>query len=113
MDLELKGHVAVITGGASGIGAACTQALVREGCRVAIWDLTPGVTRAAGALAGHDAIRIPVDVADLAAGEQALDERERALGKVDHLVHTAATGSGKFGFPFTNLRPALGRVCWK
>ena len=28
------------------------------------------------------------------------------MGAVDHVVHAAAIGSGKFGFPFTNLRPA-------
>ena len=28
------------------------------------------------------------------------------LGKIDHLIHAAAIGSGKFGFPFTNLGPA-------
>ena len=32
-------------------------------------------------------------------------ETEVALGPVRHLVHAAATGSGKFGYPFTNLRP--------
>lgn len=36
----------------------------------------------------------------------ALAATEAALGPVDHLVHAAAIGSGKFGFPFTNLTPA-------
>lgn len=106
MDLELKGRVAVVTGGASGIGAACALALVREGCRVALWDMAPGVARAADAMAGHDAIGLQVNVADFAAVEAALAATEKALGTVDHLVHAAATGSGKFGFPFTNLTPA-------
>ena len=35
MELELSGHVAVVTGGASGIGLACARELAREGCRVA------------------------------------------------------------------------------
>jgi len=29
-----------------------------------------------------------------------------AFGLIDHVVHAAAIGSGKFGFPFTNLQPA-------
>ncbi len=39
MDLHLRDLVAVVTGGASGIGAATVRALAAEGCRVAIWDL--------------------------------------------------------------------------
>jgi 2-hydroxycyclohexanecarboxyl-CoA dehydrogenase len=93
MNLELNDHVAVVTGGASGIGAACASALEREGCRVAIWDLAP----AEGV--------IPVDVANPDAVAAALAETERRFGPVDHLVHAAAIGSGKFGFPFTNLEP--------
>ena len=107
MDLELKGHVAVITGGASGIGAACAAALVKEGCRVALWDLSLDVARAADALAGPAAAAgLRVDMADYAAVQTAVVQTEKALGPVNHLVHAAAMGSGKFGFPFTNLQPA-------
>lgn len=94
MDLELKDHVAVVTGGASGIGAACVEALRREGCRVAVWDVSP----AEGV--------IPVDVADEGAVKAALIETEQRCGPIDHLVHSAAIGSGKFGFPFTNVDPS-------
>jgi 2-hydroxycyclohexanecarboxyl-CoA dehydrogenase len=45
-----------------------------------------------------------VDVSDLTAVEAAVKETEAALGPVSHLVHAAAVGSGKFGFPFTNLK---------
>ncbi len=88
MDLELRGHVSVVTGGASGIGLACARKLAAEGCQVAIWDLTTGV-----------------DVSRLAAVESAVAETERTLGPIAHLVHAAAVPSGKFGFPFTNLEP--------
>lgn len=37
--------------------------------------------------------------------QQALSKTSAALGRIDHLVHAAAVGSGKFGFPFTNLTP--------
>lgn len=92
MDLQLDGNVAVVTGGASGIGQACAEGLAREGCRVAVWDL-----------AGGDGMR--VDVSDFAAVQAALAETEARLGPVRHLVHAAAMGSGRFGFPFTNLQP--------
>lgn len=90
MDLELRDSVAVVTGGASGIGRACVEALEREGCRVAVWDRQgPG----------------SVDVSVLESVQEALRETEARLGPVRHLVHAAAMGSGKFGFPFLNLAP--------
>ena len=96
MDLYLGGHVAVVTGGASGIGRAAGAAFRAEGCRVAVWDLAP---------ADADLV-LRVDVTDFAAVTDALRQTEARLGPVDHLVHAAAIGSGKFGFPFTNLTPA-------
>ena len=95
MDLYLSGHVAVSTGGASGIGRAVAAAFQAEGGRVAVWDL---------AAADAD-LAVRVDVADFAAVTDALRQTEARLGPVDHLVHAAAVGSGKFGFPFTNLTP--------
>jgi 2-hydroxycyclohexanecarboxyl-CoA dehydrogenase len=103
MDLELAGRVAVVTGGASGIGWACARRLVSEGCRVALWDLADAVKEAAAET--DRAVGLLVDVCDLAGVEAAMRETEAALGPVEHLVHAAAVGSGKFGFPFTNLRP--------
>ncbi len=108
MDLELSGDVAVVTGGASGIGWACAQSLAREGCRVALWDLLPEVEDKAGALIsqfGGSSLARLVDVSDGAAVQKALRETEAAFGVVSHLVHAAAIGSGRFGFPFTNLQP--------
>lgn len=109
MDLELTGHVAVVTGGASGIGLACAYALAREGCRVALWDLASNVAPTAAVLAeecGVHAIGLSVDVADYASVTSAVLETKTALGPIAHLVHAAAIGSGKFGFPFTKLVPA-------
>lgn len=103
MDLELKGQAAVVTGGASGIGLACAQGLAREGCPVALWDVSPRVTEAAASLGAHG---FSVDVRDYAAVQRAVAETEAALGPIAHVVHAAAVGSGKFGFPFTNLEPA-------
>jgi len=109
MDLELRGHVAVITGGASGIGLACGRALAREGCRIALWDLTPAVAQTAaelGADCGVGALGLTVNVKDYGAVREAVAATEAALGPIEHLVHAAAIGSGKFGFPFTHLEPA-------
>ena len=108
MQLELDGSVAVVTGGASGIGWACARMLAREGCGVSLWDISGRTKDMAKTLAheesgpSHGAV---VDVSDGGAVESALHEAEDALGPVSHLVHAAAIGSGKFGFPFTNLQP--------
>jgi 2-hydroxycyclohexanecarboxyl-CoA dehydrogenase len=108
MQLELSGSVAVVTGGASGIGWACAQLLAREGCRVSLWDLSERTKEMATTLsdAPGQSHGSTVDLRDMAAVETALVETEAALGPVAHLVHAAAIGSGKFGFPFTNLKPS-------
>ena len=109
MELELNGQVAVVTGAASGIGLACARGLAREGCRIASWDVSPGAKDWAAQLAedfGGPSLGLIVDVTVFAAVEAAVRETETALGPISHLVHAAAVGSGKFGFPFTNLTPA-------
>jgi 2-hydroxycyclohexanecarboxyl-CoA dehydrogenase len=108
MELELNDDVAVITGGASGIGWACAQGLAREGCRVAIWDLSPDVEEKAATLAhqfGRPSLGRNVDISAGDAVQAATQETEAAFGPISHLVHAAAMGSGKFGFPFSNLEP--------
>ena len=108
MELELKRHVAVVTGGASGIGLGCARGLAREGCDVALWDVARNVSDVASGLAGEfqvSATGLTVDVSSLDSVQVALDETETRLGAVMHLVHAAAVTSGKFGFPFTNVAP--------
>ena len=109
MQLELKERVALVTGAASGIGWACARMLAREGCHVSLWDLSERTQEVAAALSsevGTPVHGVAVDVSDAASVETALRDTETAVGPVSHLVHAAAIGSGKFGFPFTNLKPA-------
>ena len=100
MDLKLKNHVVLVTGAAGGIGSAIAAAFVAEGCRVASWDSSTEICSTANGLG------LQVNITDFNAVCLALRDTEQALGPVDHLVHAAAIGSGKFGFPFTNLTPA-------
>jgi 2-hydroxycyclohexanecarboxyl-CoA dehydrogenase len=108
MQLELSGRVALVTGGASGIGYACARTLALEGCSVALWDVSAKTGEMAQDLsiqAGVHMHPVIVDIGNAGAIEAALRETEATLGPVSHLVHAAAVGSGKFGFPFTNLTP--------
>src|ERR1700677_5041412 len=107
MDLKLDESVTVVTGGASGIGLACAEAFAREGGRVALWDLSSDASAAAAKLTNcRRSLGLTVDVRDFAAVERAVRDTEASLGPISHLVHAAATGSGKFGFPFFHLIPA-------
>jgi NAD(P)-dependent dehydrogenase (short-subunit alcohol dehydrogenase family) len=108
MDLRLAGHKALVTGAASGIGLATAKAFAAEGCTVALWDIAPTVEEVAAEVARQHSVPASgaaVDVSDLATVQGALDRTRSRFGAVDHVVHCAAVGSGKFGFPFTNLQP--------
>ena len=72
--------VAVITGGASGIGAAVAARLKREGARVAVWDRLPAAD------ADHAE---SLDLANAEAVQQAADSTAKALGRIDILVASA------------------------
>jgi 3-oxoacyl-[acyl-carrier protein] reductase len=77
---DFAGAVAVVTGGAGGIGAEVAAHLRRSGARVAVWDL-------ADAAGDDDAWQ--VDVSDLAAVERAAGETAARFGRIDLLVHAA------------------------
>lgn len=109
MDLRLDGDVALVTGGASGIGFATAQRFVEEGCDVVLWDVAEAVHESAKQLKkSNDKIRVwsyQFDMLDLKEGEAAINDFLLKVDRLDHVVHCAARGSGKFGFPFTNLTP--------
>lgn len=90
MELRFSGRIAVITGGAQGIGAAIAERLLSEGARVAIWDLDPSAPDPRVAGLGPDrGIYVMVDVADWGSVAAALAETEARVGPVDVLVNSA------------------------
>lgn len=106
MDLGLTDEIAIVTGGASGIGLAIAEGFLAEGARVAIWDTAANTPEVAAEL-GAAVLGIVVDVTHPDSIAAALDRTVQYFGgPVDHVVHSAAVASGKFGFPFTNLAPA-------
>lgn len=85
---DLAGRVALVTGGASGIGLACARELSRRGARVAIADSDE--RRLARVAARFSAAgRYAVDVADPAAVRQTVAELSRRAGRLDILVLAA------------------------
>ena len=108
MELELNGNVAIITGGASGIGLASAHCFLAEGAAVMLWDVSSETSWIAQQLSDQYACQVhslQVDVTGSESVAKAVDMTMNQLGRFDHLVHCAAIGSGKFGFPFTNLTP--------
>src|SRR5271155_627433 len=83
---RLKGKIAFVTGGASGLGAACAARVLAEGAAVTIADLAIKGTSAGGPGALH---RRHLDVTDEAAWEAALAETVREFGRLDILVNAA------------------------
>jgi len=85
-------RVAMITGGASGIGFSCAEALTEAGARVVIADLRQDVIDAAiSALAakGYAVEGVVMDVSDAEAVERTADEIVARLGRIDILVNNA------------------------
>ncbi|MEJ8281718.1 SDR family NAD(P)-dependent oxidoreductase [Pseudonocardia spirodelae] len=83
---DLAGLTAVVTGGASGIGAATAALFVARGARVAVLDLDPG--EVPGPLLG-----VRADVTDDDSVTAAVDEVVAAFGGVDVLVNNAGVGA--------------------
>jgi NAD(P)-dependent dehydrogenase (short-subunit alcohol dehydrogenase family) len=107
MDLGLADQVAVVVGGGNGIGLAIARAFAGEGARVAVLDLDPRIESIAAGLGSKDpALGLRIDAADFEAVRSASRSIAVHWGRARHIVHAAAVGSGKFGFPFLNLEPS-------
>jgi NAD(P)-dependent dehydrogenase (short-subunit alcohol dehydrogenase family) len=87
----------VVTGGASGIGRACADALAEVGRPVAIWDRAGGAAKeaadATAAAHGVATCAIEVDVTDASGFADAVARTRQALGSIGGLVHCAGVVS--------------------
>jgi NAD(P)-dependent dehydrogenase (short-subunit alcohol dehydrogenase family) len=99
MDLGLDGKVALVTGASRGIGRAIADALLAEGCRVAICARDGEKLRAAAVelshgarSAGHERVlAVPADVTDAAAVQRFVGAAQENFGRIDILVNNAGT----------------------
>jgi NAD(P)-dependent dehydrogenase (short-subunit alcohol dehydrogenase family) len=96
---RLDGKVAVVTGGAGGIGAASARAMAREGASVAIFDIdgvrADGVAQAVGA-SGARAFSVSADLSDEAAVKTAIEATVDRYGRIDVLHNNAALTESEF-----------------
>ena len=92
MDLQLKDSVVLVTGGASGIGAAVARSLVQEGAAAAIVDRCEETARTLQSqleAAGGSVLVIGADVTSSANCRHAVDETLRKFRRLDALVNNA------------------------
>ncbi len=88
--IDLTGRVAVVTGGAQGIGDAVARRLRDSGARLALWDRNEAQLRIAAAEFGGPVHTEHVDIARHAEVEQATARTLAAMGRIDILVNNAA-----------------------
>ena len=104
--MRLEGKVAIVTGGAHGMGAAEARLFAREGARVVIADIREEDARqveAEIAEAGGEAMFVELNVADEAAWESAVQQTVARFGKLDVLVNNAGiSGSRETDFRSTD-----------
>ncbi len=97
MDLGLQGKVALVTGGASGIGAAAVQLFAQEGARVAIVDRDePAGAALAAELTARDGkvLFVRTNLTQEADCRRAVDETVRAFSRLDIVVNNAGVNDG-------------------
>ncbi|PBC02842.1 L-iditol 2-dehydrogenase [Mesorhizobium sp. WSM3860] len=88
--MKLKDKVAVVTGGAQGIGAAIVRGFAAEGAHVVIADMAVDKAEALARELGGKATALQLDVRDLASIEAMVDAVTRTHGGIDILVNNAA-----------------------
>ncbi len=108
---SLSGRVVLITGASRGLGREMALELAERGARLALCGSSKGealdaVAAEVAAITGETPLTFGVDVADHAACAAAVDETERAFGRLDVLVNNAGLGMRLVSERFTT-EPAL------
>jgi NAD(P)-dependent dehydrogenase (short-subunit alcohol dehydrogenase family) len=91
--MEIKGQAVIVTGGASGLGAACARTLAAAGAKVAVLDVNDKA--AAEVAIDVSGIAIKCDVADSASAEAAVKKAAADHGPARVLVNCAGIGPAK------------------
>ena len=81
--------LAIVTGGAQGIGLACAERLARDGFSIAIWDMDEAAMEEALGTLGEGARSFRVDITDTEGCGEAMRATREAMGVPKALVHSA------------------------
>jgi NAD(P)-dependent dehydrogenase (short-subunit alcohol dehydrogenase family) len=107
--MKLEGKVAIVTGGARGIGAGIARSLAAEGARLALLDVDVDEAQKTASELGTDSIGVAADVSTEAAAIDATAKVVAHFGGLDVFVNNAGAGKGDprdfggLGNPFTNI----------
>ena len=101
--IDLKNRIAVVTGGAQGIGRAATERFVASGAKVAIWDHDIKLAEKTAKEIGAAVKAYPCDVTDYAAIEKARDATLKDLGRIDILLNNAGIAGANATVWETNI----------
>ena len=91
--MNIHGHAALVTGGASGLGAATARELARQGAKVAVLDRNAEGAKAVAAEIGG--VGIACDICDTASVQAALEAARSAHGPARMLMNVAGIGTAK------------------
>lgn len=91
--MQVSGMVAVVSGGASGLGEATCRLLAAKGARIAIFDIAENRGERLAAELGETAIFCQTDVADTESVQLAVDQTMRVFGAVHAAVNCAGIPS--------------------
>jgi 3-oxoacyl-[acyl-carrier protein] reductase len=89
--MRLKDRIALITGGANGIGLATAERFAREGAKIILWDLSGQGSDVVERLKkeGHEAIFKKITVTDMIEVQNAVTEAHNHFGRIDILINNA------------------------
>ncbi len=102
MKVNLDGQVAIVTGGAQGIGRAIVEILLENGAQVAVVDIDADAcerTTQEMVAKGARCLAVPGDVSDVAQMEQVIDKALRHLSRINILVNNAGINTVRDRLP--------------
>jgi NAD(P)-dependent dehydrogenase (short-subunit alcohol dehydrogenase family) len=91
--MQIEGKVAVITGGASGLGGASARLLHASGAKVAILDVNAEAGQALAAALGAKALYVHTDVTSPESSEAAISQARETFGSIDVAINCAGIGT--------------------